>query len=145
MPDFEAMRERMQARIDDHGYLTWLGVQIESLEPGRAVVRIPYKEELLNPEFGGRRSIHGGVASSIVDSCAGMTVRSALDEPDGTGTATIDLNISYLRPATGDLVATGELVRIGGSIGVAQVSVESETNGGVDEVAVGRASFRIFR
>lgn len=144
MTELAEMRDRMQSRIDDHGYLSWLEVEIEALEPGRAVMRIPYKEALLNPEFAGNRSIHGGVASSIVDSCAGVTVRSALEDPT-TATATIDLNISYLRQATGDLVATGEVVRIGGSIGVAQVSVESTTNGGVDEVAVGRASFRIFR
>ncbi|MFB6153568.1 MAG: hotdog domain-containing protein, partial [Halodesulfurarchaeum sp.] len=57
-----------------------------------------------------------------------------------------DLNVSYLRPARGDLVGTAEVVRVGGSVGVSTISVESETpDGAIKEVAVGRGSFRIFR
>jgi acyl-coenzyme A thioesterase PaaI-like protein len=45
----------------------------------------------------------------------------------------------------GDLRATAEVVRAGGSMGVAQVDVTAPTPHGEDTVAVGRASYRLFR
>jgi len=62
-----------------------------------------------------------------------------------TGVATIDLNLSYLRPATSDLVCTADVVRTGSTVGVAEMTVESTTpDGETKEVAVGRGSFRVF-
>lgn len=136
-------RAAVQRRMDEHGFLSWLDVRVEDVATGRVVLRIPYREALTNRPFGGQRSIHGGVAATVIDSAAGAAIKSEL--PDGAGTATIDLNVSYLRPATSDLVATGNVIRIGKSVGVASVTVESETNGDRSEVAVGRGSFRIFR
>lgn len=139
----EEVREAVQQRMDAHGFLSWLDVRVEAVSAGRVVLRIPYREELTNRPFGGQRSVHGGVAATVIDSAAGAAIKSEL--PEGAGTATIDLNVSYLRPATGDLVATGEVIRVGKSVGVAAVMVESETNGDRSEVAAGRGSFRIFR
>ncbi len=139
----EDRQEAVQRRMDAHGFLSWLDVRVEAVSPGRVVLRIPYREELTNRPFSGQRSVHGGVAATVIDSVAGAAIKSEL--PNGAGTATIDLNVSYLRPATSDLVATGEVIRVGKSVGVASVRVESETNGDRSEVAVGRGSFRIFR
>lgn len=143
-------RAFLQSHIDDHGFLSWLGVRVESLDPGHLVMRIPYDDVLTNPTVPGRdeegRTVHGGVAATLIDTAGGLAVRSSLSNPVSTGVATIDLNVSYLRPATGDLVATADVVRSGRTVGVARVSVESEVRGHEhDEVAVGRGSYRIFR
>lgn len=143
-------RAFMQSHIDDHGFLAWLGVRVESLDPGHLSMRIPFDEVLTNPAIPGRaeqgRTVHGGVAATLIDTAGGLAVRSSLSDPISTGVATIDLNVSYLRPATGDLVATADVVRTGRTVGVAEVAVESQVRGHEqDEVAVGRGSYRIFQ
>jgi len=142
-------REFLQTHIDDHGFLSWLGVQVDAVEPGRVVMRVPYSDELTNPRLAGienGRTVHGGVAATLIDTAGGLAVRSDLDDPLASGVATIDLNVSYLRPATDDMVATAETVRVGGTVGVAEVTVESAAGGDERaEVAVGRGSYRVFR
>lgn len=142
-------RAFMQSHIDDHGFLAWLDLSVEALDPGHLVMRIPFREELTNPAIAGRdgddRTVHGGVAATLIDTAGGLAVRSTLSDPVSTGVSSIDLNVSYLRPASGDLLATADVVRTGGTVGVAEVSVESETRGHEhDDVAVGRGSYRIF-
>lgn len=142
--------EFLQSHIDEHGFLAWLDLRVESLDPGHLVMRIPYDEVLTNPAIPGRaeegRTVHGGVAATLIDTAGGLAVRSSLTDPISTGVATIDLNVSYLRPASGDLVATADVVRTGRTIGVAEVTVESQVRGHEqDEVAVGRGSYRIFQ
>lgn len=146
-PDARAF---MQSHIDEHGFLAWLDLSVETLDPGHLVIRIPYRDELTNPAIAGGddegRTVHGGVAATLIDTAGGLAVRSTLADPLSTGVASIDLNVSYLRPATGDLVATADVVRTGRTIGVAQVTVESQVGGDErDEVAVGRGSYRIFQ
>lgn len=140
----------LQSHIDDHGFLAWLGVTVESLESGSLEMRIPYDERLTNQTVPDRqgtdRTIHGGVAATLIDTAGGLAVRSDLSNPLSTEVATIDLNVSYLRPATGDILAKADIIRVGQTVGVAGVHVISTTNS--DEstlVAVGRGSYRIFR
>jgi uncharacterized protein (TIGR00369 family) len=148
--DLSNAREFLQHHMDDHGFLSWLGATVDEVERGRMVMTIPYDEKLTNSGPGsgedteGRNTINGGVASTLIDVCGGLAVRASLDDPVYSGVATIDLNVSYLRPARGDLTATADVVRIGGTVGVSRVSVVSDTGDGEKEVAVGRGSFRIF-
>lgn len=137
--------EFLQEFIDEHGFLSFLDLTVEELDPGYMVMRVPYDRKLTN-KGPGNGNVHGGIASSLIDTAGGLCVHTALENPIESSVATIDLNVSYLRPARGDLVGTAEVVRIGGTVGVAEVTVESETpDGEFDEVAVGRGSFRIFR
>jgi uncharacterized protein (TIGR00369 family) len=116
-----------------HEFLSWLGLEVETLELGTAVLRIPYDEKLTNvtPEWldadDTRDPIQGGVASTLIDVAGGIALRPYLDDPVGGSMATINLNVNYLRQATDDLTATAEVVRAGNTVGVAQVLVESET------------------
>ena len=140
----------MQAFVDRHGYLSWLGVTVEEAERGRIVMSVPYDEKLVNPDPEGTAVVHGGIAATLVDTASGFVLRTTFDDPAQAALTTADLNVSYLRPATGDLRAEAEVVRAGGSMGVTEVTVESadpEGDGSEEptEVAVGRASYRLFR
>lgn len=135
----------LQEFIDEHGFLSFLDLTVEELEPGYMVMRVPYDRKLTNTGPG-EGNVHGGIASTLIDTAGGLCVHTALENPFESSVATIDLNVSYLRPARGDLVGTAEVVRVGGTVGVAEVTVESETpDGEIEPVAVGRGSFRIFR
>jgi uncharacterized protein (TIGR00369 family) len=139
-------RTFVQAHLDEHGFLSWLDLTVESIEPGYLVMRVPYDEKLANHGTGAEGQVHGGIASTLVDTAGGVACQSALDDPVAGGAATIDLNVSYLRPAVGDLVAEADVVRVGSTVGVATVTVESDTpDDGVQPVAEGRGSYRLFR
>lgn len=135
----------IQSYVDDHGFLSFLDLQVEDVDTGEMTMRIPYHEKLAN-HGAGRGNVHGGIAATIIDTAGGLAVRTSLDNPLEAGVATIDLNVSYLRPARGDLVAEADVVRVGSTVGVAEVEVTSESEDGEEEeVAVGRGSFRVFR
>ena len=136
--------EAVQHRIDSHGFLSWLGFTVELVEEGRVVATVPRDPKITN-NFGPDGQVHGGVAATLIDTVGGIVCRTELG-PDNRGVATIDLDVSYLRSASGDLRATAEVVRVGGTVGVADVTVESNgSDGEWEKVAVGRGSYRVFR
>lgn len=138
-------RELVQAVVDEHGFLSWLDLRVEAVDAGRVVMRVPFDEALTNSGPGTPGGVHGGIAATLVDTAGGVACRTELDDPTA-GVATVDLNVSYLRAAAGDLVASAETVRVGGTIGVARVDVTSETPDDEEAtVAVGRGSYRLFR
>ncbi len=142
-------REFLQSHIDDHGFLSWLDVQVDAVDPGHIVMRVPYSDDLTNPRLSGvenGHTVHGGVAATLIDTAGGLCVRSDLSDPLAGGVATIDLNVSYLRPATSGIVATADAIRVGRTVGVAEVTVRGTTETGEQaEVAAGRGSYRVFR
>ena len=73
-----------------------LGMVLEEIGGGVAVISMPY-----DPRFvGDARTgvIHGGAVSALMDTCSGAAVISH-DATPGV-TATLDLRIDYMRPAT---------------------------------------------
>jgi uncharacterized protein (TIGR00369 family) len=147
----EGSVDALQHYIDtQHEFLSWLGTEVEQLGDGSAVMRIPYQTKLTNKpptgqESDGPNPIQGGVASTLIDVAGGMALRPYLDDPVEDSLATINLNVNYLRPATGDLCAEARVVRAGGSVGVSEVLVTSETRDGAEEgIAYGTGAFRLF-
>lgn len=148
--DYESLEVFLQGYIDDHHeFLSWLGTSVETVEQGGMTMTIPYDEKLTNGRPGGGDripDIHGGVAATLVDTTGGLALRTELEDPLSGAIATITLNVNYLRPATGDLLATAEVVRAGSSIGVSEIIVESETpDGDREPVAIAQGAYRIFR
>ena len=81
---------------------------------GHAHLSVPYDERLVgDPQTG---VLHGGVITALLDSASGSAVLSAGQNP--MVTATLDLRIDYMRPATvGQTVhATAECYRMTRSI-----------------------------
>ncbi|ESS12569.1 MAG: hypothetical protein A07HR60_00671 [uncultured archaeon A07HR60] len=135
----------VQQRIEEeHGYLSWLNTRVETVESGRIVLTIPFDEKLTNSDG---QTIHGGVAATLVDTAGGLVQRTSFQNPLDGGVATVNLNVNYLLPAEGDLRATGEIVRAGGSVGVSEMRVLSNTDEQSDpvEVVAAQGSYRLFR
>ncbi|ELY56642.1 PaaI family thioesterase [Natronolimnohabitans innermongolicus] len=148
---FDDLEELLQYFIDNHQeFLSWIGTTVENVGDGTMSMSIPYDEKLSNarptaPEDH-RNDLHGGIAATLIDTVGGLVLRTEMDDPFDVRIATINLNVNYLRPATDDLVATADVVRVGRSVGVTEITVESTApNGETKEVATGQGAYRIFR
>ncbi|THE66110.1 PaaI family thioesterase [Salinadaptatus halalkaliphilus] len=135
---------------EHHEFLSWIGTTVDEVGDGAVTLSIPYDEKLSNTRPNDpsdqRADIHGGVAATLIDTAGGFCLRTAIENPFEARIATINLNVNYLRPATGDLTATADIIRAGRSVGVSEVTVESTTpDGQTREVATGQGAFRIFR
>lgn len=127
-----ATRRPMTPRI---AYYRHLGVEVYAAENG-AVVTLPFRPELGNS----RQHVHGGATASIADITLAQTAKVCSGE--GTQLATIDMQIAYLEAGCGDLLALGRIVRMGGSIAVAEADVVDSR-----DVLVARATgaLRVFK
>ncbi len=124
-----------EIRIDDSPYQRFLGIETVRSEDGLVEIRLPFRDEFLRQD--GSDWLHGGVVSALIDIAGdyAITTKAKGNVP------TIDLRVDYLRPARkGDLVAIGRTVKVGRTIGVADVEVR-DLSGAV--IAVGRGTYAI--
>ena len=87
-----------------------LALEFVALDPGRAQIRLPYRDHLVgNPE---NRVLHGGAITALMDAACGAAVFTVIRAPRHV--ATLDLRIDYLRPASPgkDVIADAECYRL---------------------------------
>ncbi len=88
-----------------------------SLEEGKVVFEGEPTEDHLNP----LRTVHGGYAATLLDSCMGCAVHSTL--PAGKTYTTLELKVNYIRamrPGEGKVQAIGEVIHVGRSTATAE-------------------------
>lgn len=93
MPDIETIARQF---IEALPHSRALGMRLDSIREGGATISMPYDARLIGDPATG--VIHGGAVSALMDTACGASVMS--HPQAGFSTATLDLRIDYMRPAT---------------------------------------------
>jgi uncharacterized protein (TIGR00369 family) len=118
----ESQKTRVEQAIRSVPFAKFLGIQLESIEPGQATMTLQIREELKQ----NAGVVHGGVVASLIDSATAFAILPLLKDDERT--TTVDLTISYLRPlASGIVSATARVVREGGRIVVVSANLFDDT------------------
>jgi uncharacterized protein (TIGR00369 family) len=122
-----------QLEVDRSRFHRLLGLELVRANDGVVEMRLPWRDELARAD--GSDWFHGGVISALIDIAGDYAIASRL----GRGVPTIDLRVDYLRPARrGDLRALARAVKVGRTVGVADVELR-DANDAV--VAIGRCAY----
>jgi uncharacterized protein (TIGR00369 family) len=123
----------VELRVDDSPFHRLIGLELVRAEDGEVELRLGWREEFRRAD--GSDWYHGGIISALIDIAGDFAIASKL----GRWVPTIDLRVDYLRPAReGALVALAHAVKVGKTVGVADVELR---NGEGTVVAVGRAAY----
>jgi uncharacterized protein (TIGR00369 family) len=118
-----------------------IGMRLHQAEAGVAVLSVPYDARLIgDPETG---VLHGGVITALLDTACGWAVMASPAKLQAT--ATLDLRIDYMRPATvGEAVfSRAECYRLTRFVGFARaVAYHTDPQ---DPVATAQGAFMLER
>ena len=94
----------------------WLGIEIQSCEPGQVICEMTVREEMVN----GFHIAHGGITYSLADSALAFSVNA-----HGVQAVSVETSISHLKPVkVGDVLRTDTReISLSRKIGVYQVDV----------------------
>lgn len=127
-----------------------LGLEVVSLEHVSPVLRFAMRPELVGNFL--RGNLHGGVISSVIDVCGGLTAflglqRKLKDESVEERLqrfgriGTIDMRVDYLRPGLGEwFEARGYLLRTGNKVAVTRMELHNDAG---DLIAIGTGAYTV--
>jgi uncharacterized protein (TIGR00369 family) len=92
---FDTMKQYAPRILTAVPYARAMGFEMVDIQPGRAIARAPWREDLVGDPATG--VIHGGVITALLDNICGVAVVAALKTFKST--ATLDLRIDYMRAA----------------------------------------------
>lgn len=116
----EELAQRVVARMYDHDpFSQWLGIERVEVAPGRCVLRMTVRDEMLN----GFAIAHGGITYSLADSCLAFASNT-----HGIQAVSVETSISHTRAVkSGDvLTATSAEMSRSRSIGVYHITVTDQ-------------------
>ncbi|HLH61649.1 MAG TPA: PaaI family thioesterase [Ktedonobacteraceae bacterium] len=102
-------------------YVGHLGMQLTSLEPGRAIVSLPFADSLVTIGT----VVHGGAIASLIDTAAMVGAWSDAEVPAKLRGTTVNLTVAYLAAAEReDLQAIASVLRRGRNLVYLDVEVK---------------------
>jgi uncharacterized protein (TIGR00369 family) len=102
-------------------FVLLLDLKLESVERGRAVMRMPFRQEITN----GTGAVHGGAIVSLCDTVFYVALASIYGREQDT--TTVSLQCNFLAPARppNDLVAEARVLKAGRRVVYGEVNVRS--------------------
>ncbi|HMM55392.1 MAG TPA: thioesterase family protein [Candidatus Desulfobacillus sp.] len=127
-----------------------LGLDVVSLAGDSPLLRFAMRPELVGNFM--RGNLHGGVISSVIDVCGGLTAflglqRRLRDEPVEerlqrfARMGTIDMRVDYLRPGLGSwFEARGAILRTGNKVAVTRMELHNDAG---ELIAIGTGAYTV--
>ena len=115
-------------------FVAHLGIRLEEMEPGRAILGMPFNESL--PTLGD--VVHGGAISALIDTAAAAAAWSGARVPEpAAGLDQVGLTVDFLAPTRGQgVIAEARVVRRGGrGLCFCEVRVSADDGDQVDPCA----------
>lgn len=122
MPEFIPRHEQYEQSVRDYHARTplhrFLGMELESIEPGRVTVAMARREEFTQQNG----FLHAGILISLADAAAGMAAWTLLDE--NSNLLSVQISTSLQMAADCErVVAEGVVVKAGGRLMVSEATV----------------------
>lgn len=118
-------------------YVAHLGMRLEEIQPGRAVLSLPFSEHVVT--IGS--TVHGGAIASLIDTAAMVAAWSGVAPLETVRGTTVGLSITYLAPANQeDIRAVATVLRQGRSLAYLDVEVRGASG---TLVAKGLVTYKI--
>ena len=99
---------RCRESFDRQGLMTLLGAELLEAADGRAVIEVPYREDLTQQHG----YFHGGVVTTIADTACGYAAYTTM--PPDSSVLTVEFKINLMNPAAGDRLRAEARVRKAG-------------------------------
>ena len=99
---------RCRESFDRQGLMTLLSAELLEAADGRAVIEVPYREDLTQQHG----YFHGGVVTTIADTASGYAAYTTM--PPDSSVLTVEFKINLMNPAAGDRLRAEARVRKAG-------------------------------
>ena len=129
----------IRRRVGLQGFTKLVGAELEELLPGRCVLAVAHRDELLQQHG----FFHGGVTAFLIDNAT--TIAAATTLPAGDKRVlTAEYKLNFLSPATGDrLVCRARVVKPGKLLTVVSADVFSVADGQEKQTATALATIAV--
>ncbi len=98
-----------------------LGIRVEHIEAGKAIIRMPFREDFIRP--GG--TVSGPVQMALADLVMYAVVMSLIGRVELAVTTNLTCNF-LRRPHPADLIGEGQILKLGKRLAVGEVVLYSE-------------------
>ncbi len=123
--------QRIRASFARQGLMTTLGARVETVAPGRVILRAPLRPES-SQQHG---AAHAGLTFAMGDSAAGYAALTLM--PSDQEVMTAEIKINLLAPGKGEhLRATGRVIKPGRRLVVVSAEVHAIDAGAETLIAV---------
>ena len=113
-----------------------LGVVVDHMEPGKAILSLDPKPEHYN-SWGG---VHGGVIMTLLDIAMAIAGRSY--DPVNLSGVTVDMSSSFISPGKGKQIATGRVVAQSTTLWRCEAEIHNASNKALVARAIGTFKFK---
>ena len=112
---------RVEAGIEKQGFGRLMGFKVEEAEPGRVVISVEKREDLLQQTG----TLHGGVIGALCEASAGYAALTML--PENQSIIAVEYKLNFLRAVTSDkCIAVGKVLKMGRQLAVIEVEAFNE-------------------
>jgi uncharacterized protein (TIGR00369 family) len=126
----------IRQRFPGYPFPSLLGMEIVSLEVGRAHLTLKCRQELTQ----GMGYLHGGVISTLCDTSVAIALFTMIEEDEKI--LTIELKVNFLAPADEDIQSQARIIHKGRRTAVGEVDVTDRAG---TLLAKGLVTYYIYR